>query len=272
MTSTYDTRGRRVGATVIEVSPSFVTQIKSSETKDGYEAVQIGYGTKKSVNKPQLGHTKKAGVDKGFAHFKEVRIKPMRTSSRKNLSEQVQNSIDGVGLGQEIKVGQVFFVGDAVKVTGVSKGRGFQGGVKRYGFHGGPKTHGQSDRHRAPGSSGSGTTPGRVFKGKRMAGHMGVDQVSVTGLEVVAVDRANNLLTIKGAVPGPFGGLVVVEKQGRVKGYTPPPEEKEEEGEEGEEKAETKGAGEEVQASESKEEVKAPEAEVGANTEEAKEE
>jgi large subunit ribosomal protein L3 len=269
MTSTYDTRGRRVGATVIEVTPSFVTQIKSSETKDGYEAIQLGHGAKKSTRKPQLGHAKKAGIEMGFAHFKEVRIKPMRTSSRHNLAEQVQNSIDGVQLGQELKLGQVFFVGDAVKVTGTSKGKGFQGGVRRHGFHGGPKTHGQSDRHRAPGSIGSGTTPGRVLKGKKMAGHMGVDQVSVTGLEVVAVDRANNLVTIKGAVPGPLGGLVIIEKQGRIKGYTPPPEEKEEEGDEEvkEQKsfdaqdhgAETKGEGEEVQAGERIEEVKTEE-------------
>lgn len=238
MTSTYDTRGRRVGATVIEMTPSYVTQIKTSDSKDGYEAVQIGHGVKKSAKKPQLGHAKKAGIEQGFAHFKEVRIKPMRTSSRKNLAEQVENSIDSVQLGQEIKLGQVFFVGDAVKVTGISKGRGFQGGMRRHGFHGGPKTHGQSDRHRAPGSIGTGTTPGRVLKGKKMAGHMGVDQVSVTGLEIVAVDRVKNLLTIKGAVPGHYGGLVVVEKQGRIKGYTPPPEEKEEEGEEEEQKAE----------------------------------
>jgi large subunit ribosomal protein L3 len=261
MTSTYDTRGRRVGATVVEVTPSYVTQIKSSETKDGYEAIQLGHGAKKSTPKPQLGHAKKAGIEMGFAHFKEVRIKPMRTSSRNNLAEQVQNSIDGVELGQEIKLGQVFFVGDAVKVTGTSKGKGFQGGVRRHGFHGGPKTHGQSDRHRAPGSIGSGTTPGRVLKGKKMAGHMGVDQVSVTGLEVVAVDRANNLVTIKGAVPGPLGGLVIIEKQGRIKGYTPPPEEKEEEGEEEvkTEQAQTKGEGEEVQAGEKVEDVKTEE-------------
>ncbi|MBI2022509.1 50S ribosomal protein L3 [Candidatus Daviesbacteria bacterium] len=267
MTSTYDTRGRRVGATVVEVSPNFVTQIKTSDSKDGYEAVQIGMGSKKSVKKPQLGHFKKTGIDGRLAHLKEVRIKPMRSASSKNLASQVTSNLEGLQLGQQIQIGQVFFVGDAVKVSGVSKGRGFAGGIKRHGFHGGPKTHGQSDRHRAPGSIGSGTTPGRVLKGKKMAGHMGVANVSYTGLEVVGVDRTSNLLTIKGGIPGPVGSLVIVEKQGRIRGYTPPPEEKEEEGEE---KAETKGAGEEVKEGETKEEVKSPESEEGANAEEAK--
>src|SRR3989344_8250217 len=212
MTSSYDARGRRVGATILSAQPNFVTQVKTEDTKDGYFAVQIGIGSKKSVKKPQIGHFKKAGLEQTFAHLREVR------------DEKKQN----VEMGEEIKVGQVFKKGDAVKVTGVSKGKGFQGGVRRHGFHGGPKTHGQSDRHRAPGSIGSGTTPGRVLKGKRMAGHMGVEQVSYSGLEVIAVDRKNNLLTVKGGVPGYIGSLVIVEKQGRIKGYTPPPEEKEE--------------------------------------------
>ncbi len=131
--------------------------------------------------------------------------------------------------GQEIKLDQVFSIGDAVKVTGVSKGKGFQGGMKRHGFHGGPRTHGQSDRERAPGSIGSGTTPGRVYKGKRMAGHMGSDSVTTRNLEVVGMDKINNLIFIKGAIPGATGGLVSVTKLGRIKGYTPPPEEKIEE-------------------------------------------
>lgn len=212
MTSTYDARGRRVGATIIEVGPNFVTQIKSKD-KDGYEATQLGFGVKKSVKKPQIGQAKKAGVDKKLRFFREV-------------TGKVED------LGREIIIGDVFSKGDAVKVAGISKGRGFQGGVRRYGFAGGPKTHGQSDRHRAPGSIGSGTTPGRVFKGKRMAGHMGVERVSVRNLEVVAVDRKNGLLTVKGGVPGPVGSLVEITKLGRIKGYTPPPEEKPEEEEE----------------------------------------
>lgn len=212
MISTYDARGRRVGATVISVGSNFVTQIKNKE-KDGYEATQLGFGTKKSVKKPQLGQGKKAGVNQPLRYFREV-------------TGKVED------LGKEIHVGDVFVKGDAVKVTGVSKGRGFAGGVKRYGFAGGPKTHGQSDRHRAPGSVGSGTTPGRVFKGKRMAGHFGSTQFSVKGLEVIAVDRKSGFLTVKGGIPGHTGALVEITKLGKIRGHTPPPEEKEDEEEE----------------------------------------
>jgi large subunit ribosomal protein L3 len=213
MTASYDSRGRRVGATILEVSPNFVTQVKTTEGKDGYNSVQLGLNEKKSVRKPQIGHLKKAGIDQKVRWMREV-----RTDDNSDLEP-----------GKTINVGQVFSRGDVVKVTGTSKGHGFQGGVKRYGFHGGPKTHGQSDRHRAPGSSGSGTTPGRVFKGHRAAGHMGVDTVSYLNLEVVAVDKKNNLLTIKGGVPGPIGGLVIVKNMGKVKGYIAPPEPEEEE-------------------------------------------
>lgn len=247
MTSAYDTRGRRVGATVVLVKPNFVTQIKVKDSRDGYEAVQIGMGEKKSVRKPQIGHFKKAGIDQKVQFIKEVRIKPMRTASKNKLSAEVQSTLDDISLGQTLNVGQVFFVGDSIKVSGTSKGKGFQGGVRRYNFQGGPKTHGQSDRHRAPGSIGSGTTPGRVYRGKKMAGHMGVESVSYSGVEVLAVDKANNLIVIKGGVPGPFGGLVILEKQGRVKGYTPPPEEKEDEEEEGAENQNNSENSEETQ-------------------------
>lgn len=216
MTSTYDSRGRRVGATFVEIAPNFVAQIKTTDGKDGYSAVQLGYGTKKSVRKPQLGHAKKAGLDQKIRWFREV----------KAIGEDLKP-------GTEIKLDQVFSIGDALKVTGTSKGKGFQGVVRRHGFHGGPKTHGQSDRHRAPGAIGSGTTPGRVYKGKRMAGHMGNVTVSTRGLEVVGVDKEKNLLTVKGAVPGATGGLIMVTKLGRIKGYIPPPEEKPEEDIEG---------------------------------------
>ena len=128
-------------------------------------------------------------------------------------------------------------------MTAISKGKGFQGGVRRHGFHGGPKTHGQSDRLRGPGSISSGTTPGRVRKGKRMAGHMGADQVSVKNLEVVGINKAENLLIIKGAVPGATGSLVRIIKLGRIKGYIAPPEEKiDEEEQEGAEKSENQAA------------------------------
>jgi large subunit ribosomal protein L3 len=232
MTSTYDARGRRVGATVVSIEPNFVTQIKSLETKDGYEAVQLGMGNKKSTRKPQIGHVKKAGIDQKIRFFKEVRIGKSENRNVGESDNHSKSSLEGLEAGQEIKINQVFAVGDSLKVTGVSKGRGFQGGVKRYNFAGGPKTHGQSDRHRAPGSIGSGTTPGRVYKGKHMAGHMGVEQVSVLGLEVVGIDRVNNFLLVKGGLPGAFGSMLVLEKQGRIKGYTPPPEEKEDEEEE----------------------------------------
>ncbi len=216
MTSAYDSRGRRVGATVVSLGPNHITQVKTKEA-DGYNAIQLAFGIKKSTKKPQIGHAKKAGVEKNFRFFKEAKTE----------------NASSVEIGKEVLVGEIFRVGDAVKVTSTSKGKGFQGGVRRHGFHGGPKTHGQSDRHRAPGSIGAGTTPGRVYRGKKMAGHMGVDQVSYKNLEIVAVDRENNLITIKGGIPGPSGALVVVKKLGRIKGYTPPPEEKEDEEEEG---------------------------------------
>lgn len=212
MSSGYDARGRRVAITKIQVNSNFVTQIKNVE-KDGYEAVQIATGSKKSVRKPQTGHFKKIGVSESLRYVREVRTE----------------SVKGMEVGQELNISQIFRKGDAVSVTGTSKGKGFQGGVRRHGFHGGPKTHGQSDRHRAPGSIGSGTTPGRVYRGKRMAGHMGVDTVSVKNLEVIGLDKINNLIMIKGAVPGATGGLIRITKTGVIKGYTPPPEEKEEE-------------------------------------------
>ena len=209
MTSTYDSRGRRVGATILEIMPNFVTQFKAKEGKDNYNAIQIGFGTKKSVKKPQIGHAKKAGLDQKIRWFKEVKSK----------DEELKP-------GTEIKLSQVFSIGDAVKVTATSKGKGFQGGMKRYHFHGGSRTHGQSDRMRAPGAIGSGTTPGRVYKGKRMAGHMGNVTVSTKNLEVVGIKKNENLLIVKGAIPGPIGNLVTIINLGRIKGYTPPPEEK----------------------------------------------
>lgn len=217
MTSTYDARGRRVGATVIELSPNFVTQVKSKEGKDGYSAIQVGFGTKKNIKKPQMGHIKKSGLDQQIRWFREVKIADNEESLKP---------------GQQIRLDQVFSVGDIVKVTGTSKGRGFAGVVKRHGFHGGPKTHGQSDRHRAPGSIGSGTTPGRVYRGKSMAGHMGNVTVSVKNLEVVGVDKKASLLVVKGGIPGPAGSLLTVKKLGVLRGYTPPPEEKVDEEEE----------------------------------------
>ena len=212
MAQGYDARGRRVGVTMVSIEPNVVTQKKTLETKDGYNSLQLGISEKKNIKKPQLGILKKSNIERQVRWFREV-----KTENSESLEP-----------GQEVSLNQVFSKGDEVKVTGISKGKGFQGGVRRHGFHGGPKTHGQSDRHRAPGSIGAGTTPGRVYKGKKMAGHMGNETVSTRGLEVIAIDKANNLITIKGAVPGPVGALVRVEKLGRIKGYIAPPEEKEE--------------------------------------------
>lgn len=231
MTSGYDARGRRVGATRIEISPNFITQVKTTEGKDGYAAVQLGMGSKKSVNKSQIGHLKKANISQSIRWLREVRATDL--GEAKNLEP-----------GTQLKVTQVFSVGDAVKVSGVSKGKGFQGGVRRHGFHGGPKTHGQSDRHRAPGSIGQTTTPGRVYKGKRMAGHMGVDMVTTRNLEVIAISPETNLITVKGSVPGHSGTLLTITKLGRIKGYVPPPEEKEEEIQKDSENSENQSVGE----------------------------
>ncbi len=213
MTSDYDARGRRVAVTKVAVSPNFITQVKTVE-KDGYASVQIAMGSKKSVKNPQKGHFKKAGVSENLRYVKETRT-----------AED-----EGLTAGTEIAINKVIRKGDVVKVSGTEKGRGFQGGVRRHGFHGvGMRTHGQSDRQRAPGSIGTGTTPGRVLKGKRMAGHMGNEAATIRGLEVISVSRSEGTVTIKGAIPGPYGGLVKITKTGVVKGYTPPPEEKEDE-------------------------------------------
>jgi large subunit ribosomal protein L3 len=171
-----------------------VVQIKTKE-RDGYDAVQVGFGQRKSLNSPMKGHVKQHG---NFRFLREIRV------SDPNDYE----------LGQRLGV-EAFEPGDIVNVVGKSKGRGFAGGVKRYHFHGGPKTHGQSDRHRAPGSIGSGTTPGRVRKGLRMAGHMGDERVTVKNLTVFESNTERNILLIEGSVPGGVNGLVRIRKTGR---------------------------------------------------------
>ncbi len=197
MTRIFGERGRVIPVTVIEAGPCYVTQVKSEET-DGYNAVQLGFDEtkEKRVTKPVLGHLKKAGV-------KPLRV--LREFRDFELDDEVQ-------LGQEIRV-DIFKEGDKVSVTGYTKGRGFAGVVKRHGFGGGPKTHGQSDRWRAPGSIGQSSFPSRVLKGLRMAGRMGNTRVTVKNLEVVKVDPENNLLVIKGAVPGAIKGIVTIRKQ-----------------------------------------------------------
>lgn len=202
MTATYDSRQRRVGATMVEIQPNLVAQVKTADGKDGYNAVQLGYGTKKSVKKPQLGHVKKTGLDKAIRWFREIRQQATGGS---------EQSAD-LKPGQEINLSQVFSIGDAVKVSGISKGKGFQGGVRRHGFHGGPKTHGQSDRERAPGSIGQTTTPGRVYKGKRMSGRSGGKTVTVKGLKVIEINLEKKLLIVEGLVPGSKGKILKITK------------------------------------------------------------
>lgn len=213
MTNRYNQRGQRVPVTILQADPNVVVEVKDKK-------VLIGLGAKKKIKKTDNGFVSKIGIAPRF--MKEVKK-------------------DGeIKIGDKITVA-LFSPGDAVSVTGTTKGHGFSGGIKRWGFHGGPKTHGQSDRHRAPGSLGMGTTPGRVFKGKKMAGQYGNVQFTVTGLEVLGIDAAANLIFVKGAVPGARNGYLMVEKTGKVKKYVAPPEEKpKEDEEEGETKKEEK--------------------------------
>jgi len=190
MTQVFDETGEVVPVTVIEAGPCYVTQIKTVKA-DGYDAIQLGFGEARRVNKPQRGHLPKGVPD--VRHLREVRV----------------DDVSGYEIGQKIDAG-IFAVGDLVDVTGVSKGRGFAGAMKRHGFAGGPATHGQSDRARAPGSIGATSTPGRVWKGMRMSGHMGDQRTTNQNLEVVLVDAERNLLAVKGSVPGAKGGLVTV--------------------------------------------------------------
>jgi large subunit ribosomal protein L3 len=196
MTSVFDDSGQVIPCTVIEAGPCFVTQIKTVE-HDGYEAVQIGFEPRKErlTRKPDAGHFKRAG------------IKPLRY-----LREFRGNGVSELQPGQEIRVDSVFAKGDTVSVIGTSKGRGFQGVVKRHHFGGGFRTHGQSDRERAPGSIGSSSHPSRVFKGQRMAGRMGGEQVTVRNLKVVGVIADSNLLLLKGSIPGAINGYVEIRK------------------------------------------------------------
>lgn len=190
MTQLFEPDGRVVPVTAVEAGPCVVTQVKSVAT-EGHNAVQLGFGTAKRLNSPEKGHLKGLG---DFKYLKEFRTQ-----------------------GGELKLGDkvdvsLFQPGDVVDVSGISKGKGFAGVVKRYHFAGGPKTHGQSDRHRAPGSIGSTTSPGRVWKGQRMAGHMGARQATVRRLKVVRADPNINVLWLRGAVPGPNSSIVFIRK------------------------------------------------------------
>ncbi|MBI2012656.1 50S ribosomal protein L3 [Candidatus Curtissbacteria bacterium] len=202
MSARFDQFGRRIPVTEILASPNVVLKVEKDK-------VQLGFGQKKKVKKTENAYIAKVGFAPRF--IKEAKVKESQYSP-----------------GDKVAV-SVFEPGDLVKVTGITRGRGFAGVVKRWGFAGGPKTHGQSDRHRAPGSIGQTTTPGRVFRGKKMAGHMGVSRLTITNLEVVEVEEAQGKLVVKGAVPGARNGLLVIQKTGKAKGWTPPPAPKEKE-------------------------------------------
>src|ERR1035437_6840711 len=195
--------GTRVPVSGIRVFGNVITQVKTND-KEGYNAVQLGIEIKKKPRKSLLNHSKKAGLTNTPAFLREIRV----------------DDIEGATAGTEINPADIFAVGDIIDVTGVSKGKGFAGGVKRYHFKGGPRTHGQSDRERAPGSIGQTTTPGRVYKGKRMAGRMGHETVTVKNLEVAEI-TSDGVLLVKGLIPGSLNSIVVIKNMGKNKKFVP---------------------------------------------------
>lgn len=194
MTQIFDENGNVIPVTVIQAGPCFVTQVRTAD-KDGYVGIQLGFGETKAqrLTQGQLGHLKRNNLP-SLRHLREFRIK--------NGEADVQE-------GQEIKP-SVFTKGERVDVIGVSKGKGFQGGIKRHHFNRQPTTHGASDRTRAPGSAGANTYPGKTWKGKRAPGHMGSERVTTENLEVVVVDDERNILAVRGSVPGMNGGIVMI--------------------------------------------------------------
>jgi len=195
MTTIFNEDGQAFPVTIIEAGPCEIVQVKTA-ARDGYSAIQLGFdSTDKKVTKPLLGHFQKAGT-KVYKKLKEFRIED-----------------DGsYEVGQTLTVEQ-FSAGDKISVSGVSKGKGFQGACRRYGFAGGPKTHGQSNKFRSPGSLGASSYPSRVHKGKHMAGRMGDKRITQHGNKVIKVDAENNLILIKGAIAGPRGGYIIIKKR-----------------------------------------------------------
>jgi len=194
MTQIFTPKGDKIPVTIIKGGPCFVTQIKSTENC-GYNAIQIGYlelsPTSKKLTKPQLGH------------FTKVNLPPFRFLKEYRINESIQYSI-----GEKFSV-EMFQIGDYVNITGLTIGKGFTGNVKRHNFGRGAMTHG-SKHHRAQGSLGSGTTPGRVFPGKKMSGHSGMEKRTVCGLEIIDIDKQENLIIVKGCIPGKSGNLVSI--------------------------------------------------------------
>ena len=191
MTQVFQDDGTMVAVSVLAIEPNTVTRLRTTE-RDGYTAVQIGTDVSRKLNKPESGQLKDLPK---VATIREFRV----------------DSVDDMTVGQTLSLGDLFEAGDLVDVTGVSKGKGFAGVIKRHNFHRGPQTHG-SDHHRAPGSIGPGTTPGRVYRGLKMAGHMGDERVTIKKVRVVRTDPDRNLLLVKGSLPGARGGLITVKK------------------------------------------------------------
>jgi large subunit ribosomal protein L3 len=191
VTQVFQADGTMVAVSVVAVQPNTVTRLRTPE-RDGYTAVQLGAEPSRRLTKPEAGQLKDLPQ---VAKIREFRV----------------DGLDGYSVGQEIAMADLFAEGDLVDITGISKGKGFAGHIKRHHFHRGPKTHG-SDHHRAPGSIGPGTTPGRVYKGMKMAGHMGDERVTVKKVRVIRMDAERNLILVKGSVPGPRNALILVKK------------------------------------------------------------
>jgi large subunit ribosomal protein L3 len=198
MSQVFDRHNRVVAVTKLRVAPNYVVAVKEVE-KDGYKAAQIGAGVDKRAKKPQIGVAKKVGLKAVPRLFREV---------------QFEGDLQP---GEEINLEEVLRKGQLVDITGFSKGKGFAGVVKRWGFAGGPRTHGQSDRERAPGSIGATTTPGRVYKGLKMAGHMGNEQVTAQGLEIIEIDKEEGEVLVRGSVPGARGSFLLIKKSKKKK-------------------------------------------------------
>ena len=195
MTQLFQPDGTMVAVSVLEVVPNTVTRVRTTE-RDGYTAVQLGTETSKRLSKPEAGQLKDL---------------PKAAQAIKTIREFRVDSVDDYELGQTVSLTDLFSAGDEVDVSGVSKGKGFAGHIKRHNFHRGPKTHG-SDHHREPGSIGPGTTPGRVYRGMKMAGHMGDERVTIKKVRIVRTDPDRNLLLVQGSLPGPRGSLILVKK------------------------------------------------------------
>ena len=210
MTQIFDERGESVPVTVIEAGPCYVTQVRTPD-KDGYLAVQIGFDVAKKADRLTRGERGHLGLLKLSEKHPKRKTLASEVPPVRRLREIRVGADEGYTEGQKLTV-DLFQLGERVDVVGTSKGKGFAGNVKRHHFRGGPRTHGQSDRTRAPGSIAPGTTPGKIHKGKRMAGHMGVERVTVQNLQVVLIDAERNLLGVRGPVPGSAGGLLMVKE------------------------------------------------------------